>query len=127
MVGRPAGRAAHRPATELRDALSSRRAAQPLPPRTVSIGSTPCAASPSSGWRCFHFAFDLNHFGFIRQNFYTDPVWTVQRTCIVSLFLFCAGLGQAVALAAGPGLAALLAPLGAGGGLRGAGQRRLVR
>ena len=45
----------------------------------------------------FHFAFDLNHFGFIQQNFYTDPRWTVQRTCIVSLFLFCAGLGQAVA------------------------------
>lgn len=45
----------------------------------------------------FHFMFDLNHFGFIRQNFYDDPVWTVQRACIVSLFLFCAGLGQAVA------------------------------
>lgn len=45
----------------------------------------------------FHFSFDLSHFGFTRQNFYTDPFWTVQRTCIVSLFLFCAGLGQAVA------------------------------
>jgi uncharacterized membrane protein len=47
----------------------------------------------------FHFAFDLNHFGFIRQNFYTDPLWTWQRTFIVSLFLLCAGAGQAVALA----------------------------
>ena len=46
---------------------------------------------------CFHFAFDLNHFGFTRQNFYADPFWTVQRTCIVSLFLFCAGVGQALA------------------------------
>ena len=46
----------------------------------------------------FHFAFDLNHFGFIRQNFYTDPLWTWQRTFIVSLFLLCAGMGQAVAL-----------------------------
>ena len=46
----------------------------------------------------FHFSFDLNHFGFIRQNFYTDPFWTVQRACIVSLFLFCAGFGQAIAL-----------------------------
>jgi uncharacterized membrane protein len=45
----------------------------------------------------FHFAFDLDHFGFIRQSFHTDPLWTVQRACIVSLFLFCAGLGQAVA------------------------------
>ena len=46
----------------------------------------------------FHFSFDLSHFGFTRQNFYNDPFWTVQRTCIVSLFLFCAGIGQAIAL-----------------------------
>lgn len=50
---------------------------------------------------CFHAAYDLNHFGFIRTNFYSDPVWTVQRICIVSLFLFCAGLGQSVALEQG--------------------------
>ena len=52
----------------------------------------------------FHLGFDLNHFGLVpRQNFHTDPLWTVQRTCIVSLFLFCAGLSQAVALQAGTG------------------------
>jgi uncharacterized membrane protein len=45
----------------------------------------------------FHFCFDLNWFGWIRQDFYNDPFWTGQRTMIVSLFLFCAGLGQAVA------------------------------
>ena len=45
----------------------------------------------------FHFCFDLDHFHFIEQDFHRDPFWTVQRTCIVSLFLFCAGLGQAVA------------------------------
>src|SRR4051812_29101509 len=49
----------------------------------------------------FHFSFDLNHFGWLRQNFYEDPFWTWQRTAIVSLFLFCAGLGQAVAVAQG--------------------------
>jgi uncharacterized membrane protein len=51
----------------------------------------------------FHFAFDLNHFGLLepRQNFYRDPFWTWQRTCIVSTFLFCAGLGQAAAMEAG--------------------------
>ena len=50
----------------------------------------------------FHFAFDLNHFGLIaRQDFYTDPAWTTQRTAIVSLFLFCAGLAQAIAIDAG--------------------------
>jgi uncharacterized membrane protein len=47
----------------------------------------------------FHFCFDLNYFGFIHQNFYRDPLWTVQRSCIVSLFLLCAGMGQAVAIA----------------------------
>lgn len=46
----------------------------------------------------YHFCFDLNHFGWIKQNFYHDPFWTWQRTCIVSLFLLCAGAGQAVAL-----------------------------
>jgi len=49
----------------------------------------------------FHFCFDLNHFGFIRQNFYIDPFWTRQRFFIVTLFMLCAGAGQAVALAQG--------------------------
>jgi uncharacterized membrane protein len=53
----------------------------------------------------FHLCFDLNHFGHFDppQRFNIDPFWTVQRTCIVTLFLFCAGLGQAVALRAGQG------------------------
>src|SRR5437868_5306434 len=46
----------------------------------------------------FHFCFDLNHFGWLHQDFYNDAFWTGQRTAIVSLFLFCAGLGQAVAV-----------------------------
>jgi len=45
----------------------------------------------------YHFSFDLDHFGWIEQDFFNDPFWTWQRTCIVSLFLFCAGLGQAIA------------------------------
>lgn len=45
----------------------------------------------------FHFAFDLDHFGYIQQDFRGDAFWTGQRTAIVSLFLLCAGLGQAVA------------------------------
>ena len=49
----------------------------------------------------FHFCFDLNQFGFIQQDFYRDPLWTWQRTFILSLFLFCAGMGQAIALAQG--------------------------
>ena len=48
----------------------------------------------------FHFAFDLNYFGLIepRQSFQRDPFWTLQRSSIVSLFLFSAGLAQAVAM-----------------------------
>ena len=46
----------------------------------------------------FHLGFDLNHFGYWQQDYYRDPFWTWQRTCILGLFLFCAGLGQAVAL-----------------------------
>ncbi len=53
----------------------------------------------------FHLCFDLNHFGLLapKQNFYVDVFWTAQRTCIVSLFLFCAGMGQAMAMASGMG------------------------
>ena len=53
----------------------------------------------------FHFGFDLNHLGWItpRQSFHHDPFWTTQRTLIVSLFLLCAGLGQALAWQAGQG------------------------
>lgn len=51
----------------------------------------------------FHFCFDLSHLGFWPQDFRGDPVWTLQRTAIVSLFLFCAGLGQAIALQQGQG------------------------
>jgi len=49
----------------------------------------------------FHFVFDLNHFGWVIQDFYRDPFWTWQRTLIVSLFLLCAGMGQAIAAAQG--------------------------
>ena len=51
----------------------------------------------------YHFAFDLNTFGLLspRQDFYGDPLWTVQRTAIVTLFLLCAGAGQAAAVEAG--------------------------
>ena len=49
----------------------------------------------------FHLCFDLNQFGYLKQNFYIDPFWTWQRAAIVSLFLFCAGLGQAVAVQRG--------------------------
>ncbi len=51
----------------------------------------------------FHFLFDLNHYGYLqpRHSFHHDLLWVSQRTVIVSLFLFCAGLGVAVAQAQG--------------------------
>lgn len=51
----------------------------------------------------FHFCFDLSHFSYWIQDFRTDSIWTLQRTAIVSLFLFCAGLGQAIAVDRGQG------------------------
>ncbi len=45
----------------------------------------------------YHLCFDLNHFGYLSQDFYGDPFWSWQRTSIVSLFLLTAGLSQAVA------------------------------
>ena len=53
----------------------------------------------------FHFCFDLNHYRLLSpvQDFYRDPFWTVQRAMIVTLFVFVAGVSQAVALHAGQG------------------------
>lgn len=53
----------------------------------------------------YHFTFDLNHFGLLqpRQMPNSDTAWIVHRTLILGLFLFCAGLGQAVALHAAQG------------------------
>lgn len=51
----------------------------------------------------YHFIFDLNNFGYLRADFYQDPFWTLQRTAILSLFLFCAGFGQAMAVQRGQG------------------------
>ena len=49
----------------------------------------------------FHFCFDLSNAGLLHTNFYLNPVWTWQRSCILSLFLLCAGAGQAIAVAQG--------------------------
>ena len=54
------------------------------------------------GWMTvYHFWFDLDYFGWVDENFTQDPLWTVQRTLIVALFLLCAGAGQAVAVLQG--------------------------
>lgn len=48
----------------------------------------------------FHFCFDLNWYRLLTpvQAFTRDPFWTVQRTCIVTLFLLVAGIAQAAAM-----------------------------
>ncbi len=69
-------------------------------PSTSRFNSIDALRGAAIVWMtAFHFCFDLNHFGWMRQDFYQDPLWTWQRTAIVSLFLFCAGLGQSVAVA----------------------------
>ncbi len=45
----------------------------------------------------YHFSFDLNHFGFIQQDFYRDPFWLNYRTLIVSLFLALVGVSLSLA------------------------------
>jgi uncharacterized membrane protein len=51
----------------------------------------------------FHLCFDLQHFGHLQADFYNDPFWTVQRSAIVTLFVFCAGMSQALAAHQGQG------------------------
>ncbi len=45
----------------------------------------------------YHFSFDLNHFGFIAQDFYHDPFWINYRSLIVSLFLGLVGISLSLA------------------------------
>nr|WP_316644628.1 heparan-alpha-glucosaminide N-acetyltransferase [uncultured Roseateles sp.] len=76
--------------------------ARPAAPPTARHARLDALRGLAMVWMtAFHFSFDLNHFGWIRQDFYRDPFWTWQRTCIVSLFLLCAGMGQAVAVQQG--------------------------
>ena len=49
----------------------------------------------------YHLAYDLDHFRFIDADFHRDPRWTLQRTAILSLFLFTAGAAQAIAVREG--------------------------
>lgn len=71
------------------------------PPRLERFDRVDALRGAAIVWMAlFHFGFDLNHFHLLPTvtNFHRDPLWTTQRTCIVSLFLFCAGLGQALAM-----------------------------
>ena len=75
-------------------------AAQPKPLTTnrIRFDAVDALRGTAIVWMtAFHFCFDLNQFGYIKQNFYADPFWTWQRATIVSLFVFCAGLSQAIA------------------------------
>jgi uncharacterized membrane protein len=45
----------------------------------------------------YHFCFDLNYFGVIRQNFNVDPFWLTARTLILSSFLLLVGVSLALA------------------------------
>jgi uncharacterized membrane protein len=45
----------------------------------------------------YHFCFDLNHFGFLHQDFNYDPFWLSFRGIIVTLFLFTVGISLQLA------------------------------
>lgn len=87
---------------------ASEAAAPLLPPRAAAAraGRLDALRGAAIVWMVgFHFCYDLNLFGLWspRQFFTQDPFWTLQRSCIVTLFLLCAGLGQGLALHAGVG------------------------
>ncbi len=87
-----------------RSARSPRQAGQAAAPGPQRLDRVDALRGLAMLWMIgFHFAFDLNHLGWLspRMNFHHDPLWTTQRTLIVSLFLLCAGMGQALALHAG--------------------------
>lgn len=72
---------------------------KPNSPAAHRFGSIDALRGVAVVWMTvYHLCFDLNHFGYLKQNFYLDPFWTWQRAAIVSLFLFTAGLGQAIAV-----------------------------
>lgn len=72
---------------------------QAISSSTTRLGSVDIARGLAMVWMTiYHFSFDLNQARYIQQDFYADPVWTWQRTGILSLFLLCAGAGQALAL-----------------------------
>ena len=76
-----------------------------MPPPMASTPRFARLDALRGGWMLwmagFHLCFDLAHFRLIDANFYTDALWTTQRTFILSGFLFWAGLGQGLALQAG--------------------------
>ena len=49
----------------------------------------------------FHFCFDLDWLGFQSFDMLGDPWWTTQRTLIVTLFIWTAGLSQVLAVRGG--------------------------
>jgi uncharacterized membrane protein len=73
-----------------------------FPPATPRYAAVDMLRGLAMVWMTlFHFSFDLQHYGYLRANFYGDPFWTVQRALIVTLFVACAGLGQAIAVQQG--------------------------
>ena len=87
------------------NAIASARARAPAPAPTRAAWLDALRGLAIFWMVAYHFFFDLNYFGLLQppHNFSRDALWTIQRTLIVGLFLFSAGLGQALAVAAGQG------------------------
>jgi uncharacterized membrane protein len=84
--------------------VTSLRNSAARPPSATRFDAVDALRGFAMVWMtAYHFCFDLKHFGYIQQDFNNDPFWTWQRSAIVSLFLFTAGVGQAIAVQQGQG------------------------
>ena len=49
----------------------------------------------------YHFLFDLNYFGLLKQNFYQDAFWVAARSVILTSFLTLVGISLTLAADSG--------------------------
>jgi uncharacterized membrane protein len=93
-----------KPSARLQTAPQDAPPAAVVPAVAVRYGRLDALRGGAVVWMAvFHFCFDLNQLRLLTpiQAFTRDPYWTVQRACIVTLFVGCAGVSQALALQAG--------------------------
>lgn len=93
----------HRAATRARGKVVNGTAGPPLaagaPSRLPLIDAVRGAAIVMM--IAYHFLFDLNYFGFLKQNFYQDAFWIGARSVILTGFLTLAGISLTLAADSG--------------------------
>lgn len=110
-MSKPRRKASRQDATRAVDAAG---ASVSVAPTGARIGRVDAAAATNARIDCvdaarglaiammfaYHFCFDLNYFGVLKQDFYNDARWIAWRTVILSSFLLLVGVGLALAYAA---------------------------